>query len=113
MQSHYASYIKEQLPNAEVVETDFGFITCQLLTDGEVFLRDIYVMPEKRSTNCPGELLNLASGWAIKHGARVMVATVHTNVGNPSRTLAFALKHGWEVTGAESGAILVMKSLEA
>jgi hypothetical protein len=56
---HYANYIKER-ENSEIIWNEDGFITYKILDNGsQVYIVDLYVIPEKRKTRVATNFANM------------------------------------------------------
>lgn len=75
--SLYADYIKER-EDFDIVETDKGFLT-YLIRPPEVYIRDIYVVPEHRQMSVTKHMIDTVEQIAKDKGCKYTVTTVDPN----------------------------------
>ena len=109
--SHYAEYIKER-EGYEIIENDDGFASfCQI--NNSVYLRDVYVMPEKRMFGVGKSFVSVAEQWGREKGLDYIITTVKPSAKGSTLSLKATLGAGFELVLAETDAIYFRKSLKA
>ena len=106
----YAKYIKE-CEGFEVLENESGFLFYKI-RDGECFLAHVFTEAEARKTGRARSLIDEVSEVAIKNDCEVVSASIDLRDKNASKTLAAALRVGFEVKAAEHGVMIIVKPLE-
>jgi GNAT superfamily N-acetyltransferase len=107
--SHYAAYVKERW-NKEVLENADGFAVYRFLTDG-VFIEDIYVTPEKRSTQVAFNFANNIAELARIRGLKKMYGTVCIDAPYTEINLQKYFKYGFRVLNLHHNIINLVKEL--
>ena len=79
----YRQYLLER-ENTHLLEYDWGFATYRF-EDAHVYLRDIYVVPDKRDMGLGVALMNEVAILAREAGLDIMVGSVDENDKNSER----------------------------
>lgn len=107
--SHYGEYIKER-EGFEIVENDSGFATYKIFGD-ECYLRDIFVVSEKRQSHVGLEFLKKIEEIARAAKCRVVTGTVFPAAHGSTESLTAILKVGFKLHSCTGEKIVLMKEL--
>lgn len=94
MGSLYAQYIKER-EELEIVENEFGFATYKIRNE-EVYILDIYVVPEMRKTGMAKTIGDQICFYAKERGAKKAFGSV--DVGTVGATISIQGLISWGMT---------------
>lgn len=107
--SHYANYIKER-ENYEIVENENGFATFAQVGDS-VYLRDIYIVPEKRKTGAGKQFLQHVESWAKEKGISKILGTVCPSANGSTVSMKAILAVGFELMSSEKDMVYFIKNI--
>lgn len=96
MLSLYAQYIKER-EDKEVIESDEGFATYKIFSNGECYLQDLYVIPEKRKSGLAIEMTNKVVEIAKEHGCHTLVGSVCSEDKSATKNMKIFLTYGMQI----------------
>ena len=106
----YAKYMKER-QNAEILENENGFIVYGIGGE-ECFLMEIYIEPSSRGGPTLKRLMDTLSDIAMECGCKSISATIHVVDPHATKTIASAIKIGFEIKVAQNGIIIIAKNLK-
>jgi GNAT superfamily N-acetyltransferase len=106
----YAQYIAER-EGLRGIWKEWGFVTYKI-ANGECYLADMYVHPEKRRAGSTMQLLRELFDIARAGGCDIVTAHIHMNDPNNTKTLRAALACGFEPVAAANGTIVIAHKLE-
>jgi GNAT superfamily N-acetyltransferase len=96
----------------QVYETEDGFAV-YAINGREVYIRDIYVKPERRRLGVAAEMADSIAALAKSQGAKVMTGTVCPTASNATDSLKVLLGYGMRLIPQEprGGLIWFMKEI--
>lgn len=95
MKSKHAKYIKERL-DQETYEDEKCFFTYEVSED-EMFVRDIYVLPEFRKSNISGIMTEKMKNIAKENKCTTMYGHVAIGANGYDKSVHLLLKHGFNL----------------
>lgn len=106
----FAQYIKER-ENKEIIENDYGFVTYYFLTNGDCYIEDVYIVPEKRRSNLASEYGKQIEIIAKERGSKKIIGSVDQNANNKTESLKFLLSYGFVLAYNSGSTIFLTKEL--
>lgn len=110
MASLYAQYIKER-EGKEIIESDEGFATYQFFDNGECYLQDLYVIPEKRKSGLATDMADQVVRKAIEKGCDTLLGSVCVDANDPTRNMKVFLAYGMQVSKIVGNMIFLRKKI--
>jgi GNAT superfamily N-acetyltransferase len=107
--SHFGEYVKETL-GREIVECSYGFATYSIAAP-EVYIEDIYVVPEMRKNGSASKLADEIKKRALALGCTYMVGTVNMLAKNPTTSLKVLLAYGFKLERVLQNIIILKMEL--
>jgi GNAT superfamily N-acetyltransferase len=107
----YFEYLKERQKRMSLTH-EFGFATFDLGPEGELYIADMYVRPEKRGSGIVSELVQGLEQLAKQFQKTYLSCRIYVKDKGADRTLGAAQKLGFRVRSAEGGCIILTKDLE-
>jgi GNAT superfamily N-acetyltransferase len=111
MASLYAQYIAER-ENKGIVESDKGFATYQMFSNGECYLQDLFVVPEHRQSHVATEMADQVVTIAKEHGCHSLIGSVCIDDREATRNLKVFLKYGMRVYKLAGTMIFLNKEIQ-
>lgn len=105
----YKEYLKER-ENAELIYTEFGFITYKFLPE-HCYIEDIYIVPEKRKSGLGVELEALVIEIAKALGYKKVLGSVCTDANNWKTSQKVLEKIGYVPLSQEGNVIYFEKEI--
>lgn len=109
MNSLYAQYIKER-EDFEIIEDEFGFASYKFFGP-ECYIRDIYVVPEKRKTSVGTSYMEKITALAKEAGCTHLTGTVFPSANGSSESMAAILRGGFKIHSSTSEKIILTKEI--
>lgn len=106
----YAAYLKER-ENADVFETDWGIAVYKWGSDN-VYLQDIYVIPEMRQSGLGVELMEYVEAEAVQRGIYKMYGSVAPSTPFSDSMLRIMLKLGFKLSSSGPDMIYLIKDIK-
>lgn len=110
MNSLYAKYIKER-EQLEIVENEFGFATYKIFGE-EVYIQDIYVVPEMRKTGMAKTIADQICFYAKEKGAKKVFGSVDPNANGATESIKILIAYGMTVHSVNGPLIYFSKDIE-
>jgi len=107
--SLYAAYTKER-ENFETIELEHGFLDYKI-TGEECYIRNIYIVPEKRRQDTAIQLQVEVTKRALAAGCKFLVGTVAPSSTGSTMSATLLLKDGWQLSRCEKDLIIFIKGL--
>lgn len=107
--SLFAAYFRE-LAGEETIFVDYGFVLFREEAD-HIYIKDIYVVPDKRHTKLGLELLAAVENIARKIGKPKIVGSVVPSYKDSNKRVAGMLKIGFKVLEAQDDIIFFIKEI--
>ena len=108
--SLYSQYIKEHR-NDECIESDKGFCTYRYLNEHQVYIVDIFVLPEHRKSKEASNLADLVVKAAKDRGCKQLFGTVVPGTNNATASLKVLLGYGMELDSIRDNMIVFKKEI--
>lgn len=108
--SLYGDYILEHRGD-QIVEDEFGFATYRYLNDDNVYIIDIYVVPEMRNTNRASAIADKVVEAARLKGCKKLLGTVVPDAHNSTASLRVLLGYGMTLQSIANGCIIFEKDI--
>lgn len=109
--SLYGKYIKEQA-NRDIIESDFGFVTYLYLKNNQVYIVDIYVLPEKRRSKYASRLADAVCDEARLKGCTHVLGSADTRSPTFENSLKTLEGYGMKVYKVENSMVYYIKELK-
>lgn len=110
--SLYSMYIQERT-NDEIIETDKGFCTYRFLDEKTVYIVDIFVLSDFRTT---GEASNMADSvveLAVAKGCSELIGSVVPSCKNSAASMKVLLAYGMAPKSASNDFVIFSKRIGA
>ena len=107
--SMFKDYVKERLPNSEVIETEEGFIYYHVFGT-ECYIEDIYIKPEYRGMKISREFEAMVISQ-VEGICDCLTATVNIKANGAAESYRKLIGAGYEAIGTRDSAILFQKEL--
>lgn len=108
--SLYSDYFKER-ENKEVLETENGFAIYKIFNNGECYLQDIYVVPDKRQTGLGTEMADKIVEIAKKQGCHTLIGSVCIDANEASKSMKVLLAYNMNVSQIAGNMIFFRKNI--
>jgi GNAT superfamily N-acetyltransferase len=106
----YANYLRERTHD-EIIETDTGFATYRFLNEKQVYIVDIFVLPEHRKLNDASAMADSICKLAKERGCNELVGSVVPSTKNSTTSLKVLLGYGMRLDSAANDLIVFKKEL--
>lgn len=106
----YVAYLKEREGLEVLSEPGLGFVTYKI-QDGECYLQDIYVVPEKRKSGMGSVLANVVADRAKRAGCEWLVGSVSPSAAGSHDSLLILLAYGMTLKKAEKDMVYFAKRI--
>ncbi len=111
MTSLYGKYIQEKIGDL-ILETEEGFATYRYINEKtQVYIIDIYVLPEFRKTKLASALADQIVALAKFEGAKELIGTVNPSVKGSTESLKVLLGYGMSLKSASNDLIIFGKEI--
>jgi ribosomal protein S18 acetylase RimI-like enzyme len=109
--SLWTDYLKER-EGFESVETQYGFATFKI-TNGEMYIRDLFVLPDFRRLGKATELADMLTDIAYERRCTLLLGTVSLGLASTTDSVKALLFYGFSVHGfnPQTGQIVFIKQL--
>lgn len=107
----YFNYIAERQDRMHLT-SESGFALFDLSASGELYIADLYVVPEKRGSGALEKLINGLVQIGRQYRMEIITGRIYPGVKGADRTLAAAQKVGFRLHSAEAGCIIIKKIIE-
>ena len=106
--SLYASYLQERTSDG-IIENDEGFITFRYLNRNQVYIIDVYVLPEYRGKGIATELADKVCATAKTMGCTEVIGSVVPAAKGATESISVLIAYGMNVFEASQNLILFKK----
>lgn len=110
MQSLYAKYLVERT-NDLIIECEQGFATYRYLNKDQVYVIDIFILPEFRKQKYASTLANFICEEARAKGCTEMIGSVVPSCKGGNESLLTLIGYGMELSGASDNLIVFKKRI--
>lgn len=94
----WTEYLKER-EGFESLESQYGFATYQFTPQNEMYVRDLYVMPEFRRSGFATQIADALTSIALEKKCYVMIGTVSLGLPSTTDSVKALLFYGFNVRG--------------
>ena len=94
-----------------IVENEFGFATYRCAGE-ECYLRDLYVVPEKRQTKIASQMADKVADIAKQYGCKYMLGTVSPQDKNATRNIQALIQYGMKLARSSNDLLCFVKEIE-
>jgi predicted GNAT family acetyltransferase len=108
--SLYAEYLKERTKDL-IIETEDGFATYRYLDHGQVYIIDIYVVPEKRQKGAASKMADAVVKEAKLKGRTALIGTVVPSTNHSTISLNVLLAYGMTLASSSNDCIIFKKEI--
>lgn len=108
--SLYGDYILER-ENQGIVESEYGFATYQV-SGHECYIKDIYVIPEMRTSGLASKMADKIAGLAKEKGCTYLSGSVCPSTNNSTSSLKVLLAYGFKLAKSDVNMIWLIKELQ-
>lgn len=110
MQSLYAKYLVERT-NDLIIENEEGFATYRYINENQVYIVDIYVVPEARKKKLASAMADFIANEAKNKGCKEMIGTVVPSAKNSTASIQVLLGYGMSLHSATDNVVVFRKEL--
>ncbi len=110
MASLYAQYVNERT-NDSIVESPEGFITYRYLGADQVYIVDLFVLPEFRKQGIARKLADMVCKEAKDKGCKELLGTVNPSCKGSNESILTLLAYGMSVNSSSNNVIVFKKGL--
>lgn len=110
MESFYAKYLKERTDD-KIIETEQGFCTYRYLNEKQVYIIDIYILPEFRQRWHATSMANVVCHEAKAKGCSEVIGTVVPSCKNANESIKALIAYGMSVISSSNNLIVFKKDL--
>lgn len=104
-------YLKE-LKNLDIYETDKGFVLYRIQNEDQLYIRDIYVLPEHRKSGIAAKMADEVVLMAKEqYGCTIMIGDVEPSNQKATDSIKVLLAYGMEVLEANDDEIIFYKHI--
>ena len=108
--SLYSSYLKERTED-NIIETNAGFITYRYINPSQVYVVDIYVLPEFRNKGIASLLADQVAEEAKAKGCSEMLGTVVPSCKGSTQSIQVLLAYGMKLDSCTNNLIVCKKDI--
>lgn len=110
MKSLYARYLNERAGD-QIIEKEGGFVTYRYLNESQVYIIDIFVLPDERQKGYASKLADEVAAEAKAKGCKEMLGTVVPQAKNSTVSLKVLLGYGMSLDKAANDLIILKKEI--
>lgn len=110
MASLYAQYLKERTDD-KIIESEQGFITYRYLNNDQVYIVDIFVLPEFRKKKWASVFANIVCARAKQNGCKTLIGSVNPSCHGADDSIKVLMAYGMSVYSSTDNLILFRKDL--
>ncbi len=110
MPSLYARYLEERT-NDQILEIPEGFATYRYLNDKQVYLIDLFILPEFRNKGVASLLANTICEKARVKGCTEFLGTVVPSCKNATDSIRVLIAYGMVVSSSSDNLIVFKKGI--
>lgn len=111
MKSLYGQYLAER-EDKEIIESNEGFATYKIFSNGECYLQDLYVIPEKRKSGLATEMANKVVEIAKERGCKTLIGSVCSDDKSATRNMKVFLTYGMQIHNIIGNMIFLQKNIQ-
>lgn len=108
--SLYGQYIQERT-DRQIIETDYGFATYAFTDDKTVYIEDIYIIPEHRSSGLASAIADEIAVIAKQKGCSRMMGSVVPSAKNSTDSVKVLIAYGMKLQSSSNNFIIFDKDL--
>jgi hypothetical protein len=108
--SLYADYLLERTFD-HIVETDKGFATYRFLNESQVYIVDLFVLPQYRKTYVASDMADIIVEIAKQKGCTELIGTVVPSTKGSNTSLQTLLAYGMTLKSADKDLIIFKKDI--
>ena len=97
MSSLYAQYLKERR-GGETIEESYGFVTYHIISSTELYIEDVYVIPEERRSHKAVDLWNKVLEIAKQKGITKVIGSVDLNTSSRDISIKGLYARGMKIS---------------
>jgi GNAT superfamily N-acetyltransferase len=109
--SMYSEYIKEHRGD-EIIETEQGFASYRYLNKNQVYIVDLYVLPQFRNENVASSMADKIASIAKSKGCTKMLGTVVPSANNSADSMKILLAYGMKPSNIEGNMVVFSKDIK-
>jgi hypothetical protein len=106
----YADYLKEHRGD-HLIENEFGFAVYRFLNETQVYIVDIYVVPEQRKSHEASTIADAIVVVAKARGCSELLGTVVPSANKSTESLKVLLGYGMRLKSASDDLIIFSKGI--
>lgn len=108
--SLYANYVRERTED-QIIENDVGFATYRYLNEKQVYIVDIYVLPEHRKLGDASAIADSICKDAKQRGCTELIGSVVPSAKGSTESLKVLLAYGMRLQSSAQDLILFKKDI--
>jgi len=108
--SLYARYLDERTDD-KIIETLRGFASYRRLPNNQMYIVDIYVLPEYRNTGVAASLANMICEKAKEVGCTELIGTVNPSCKKATESIMVLIAYGMKVSASTENCIIFKKEI--
>lgn len=106
----YKDYLKEVGNGREILVTDTGFATYQIIEE-ECYIDDIYVKPKYRKTKKASQIADSITKIAKENNCSILTGSVIPTANNATRSVKVLLGYGFKLLKSDNNTIWFYKEI--
>lgn len=107
--SLYGQYLKER-EGFEIIENDYGFASYKCIGQ-ECYLRDLYVVPNKRKSHVASDLADQICEIGKQNGCKYLSGSVSPEDPNATRNIQVLIAYGMRLVRSTNDLLWFIKEL--
>lgn len=108
--SLYSNYLLERTAD-QIIENEDGFITYRFLNKNQVYIIDIYVLPDRRKSGLAGKLADQVIELAKARGCKEALGTVVASTKGSDDSIKILQSYGMKLFSHSNECIVFRKDI--
>ena len=110
MKSLYAQYLTERTDD-KIIEIESGFITYRYLNNDQVYIIDLFILPQYRKAGWASTLGDRVCEEAKEKGCKEVLGTVNLSTKGANASILTLIAYGMVVSSCSDNIIIFKKGL--
>lgn len=110
MASLYAQYLNERTDD-KIIELDEGFATYRYLNNDQVYIIDLFVLPEFRKKGMASRLADMICAEARTKGCKELIGTVNPSCKGTNASIMTLIAYGMRADSSSNNVIVFRKGI--
>ena len=110
MPSLYAKYLEERTDD-RIIESEYGFATYRRLPNNQMYIVDIYILPEYRHQGLGSSIADEIARIADSEGCTELIGTINPSCKNATASISTLIAYGMEVSSSGENCVIFKKEI--